>query len=682
MLKPVKLSNYTDAERASWPSNEERDVAWKLSPYSAHVWKILGRNGQVEYINFSVPTADATFLTDHVSLYRTTKEFAFWIRQHPESGTNGANTHKRAVTDIINFSCALTYRRIRTYSEIDLPLYNELMERWEYGTEGLLTGSDLIRRYLTQFQKIEDFPDGFVVGKNAHRSLARKKILNACGLPWASTPQVRWEIDECAQRVGGLRISAGHTAERPPLMKTGAATLGSRKAHFRKLYEYAPFIRAETIGFRPQTLGVGKRTRGGLKRPKRTKVVPPTLMFKLMAYAADLVALQIEEVVTIVDCHYRKLEVTPPPIALSTTEAANAIRRFSMAVYLLIAVFTARRPLEVSLLRRDCLAGSDEEGWSLNIFIVKNLNDWVWIPIPSIVASAIKGLLRLLPDRASNEKLFGIPGIVQARPVNLHPVEQLPILAADADAVTYQGRNGRKAEWDWIPRQTRRFSAALFYWRYEGPAEVVQHILRHVNIGDTRPYIENDAELATIWDEEASHFARRLAETIADGSEQLSGPMGNRLMRIRELIKHQLRKNLVIVDPERIADGLEEIFRRGLFVLIPKRWVICSCPATAEAAAKAMCRKQEGQSTDRMIGPDFQRAGPGPCASCYWGIQTSRTREFVAREVKELTIAASTSYRRGTVFGAIEEKNLARLVQVERKGATSSERAPREGIPS
>jgi len=668
MLNPIKLHDYTDSERSTWPSDEERQTAWNKSLYSLHRWEIIGVNGSVAFIDFEAPAADGKTLIHYESLYRTTKEYAYWMRQHPESKIKDASVHKREIQDIITLSVALTYRRIESYAEIDRTLYHEILRKWRFGTEGLLDSSSRVQEFLTQFKTFEDIPPHLIKTYRTKKELIRKKVLPACGLPWASTPQVRWEMDRFASRINGLRVSDSSTDVRPPLKEVNAAIQANQRSHFRALYDLKPYMRAETLNFRPQTLGIGKNTRGRGKRTVRTRFVPPTLMFKLLAYAAEFVAEHHEKSIGILASYYHREAASVSGTSLSISNASKVIKRFTISVHLLILVFTARRPKEVNLLRRDCLHGDDKDGWFFNIFIVKNLNEWVWVPIPPIVARAIQGLLAMLPELDPSDRLFKIPDITQRRPVMLRASDHIPLLAIDADAVRYQTKSGKDAEWDWLPRQTRRFTAALFYWRYDGPAEVVQYILRHVSIGETRPYIENDAELSTIWDEEAWFFERRLAETIADGVDEIGGAMGKRLVRARDLIIHNLRKNLLVIDPERLADGIQEIMRREMLVLIPQASVICSCPATSAAADRAMCRKQKGQGTDRRIGPDFTRAGPVPCSTCYWAIQNSRTRAFVAKETQELQLAVASPSRRGTIFGEIEKRNLVQLLQVEKKG--------------
>ncbi|NEJ88845.1 hypothetical protein GR223_23410 [Rhizobium leguminosarum] len=680
MVSPLELHDFTREQRQTWPSNEERRASWFANDtsYSDHRWEVKGINGKICVIDFMMPVANGKLLIEHESLYRTAKEFAFWVRQHPESDITSAKAQQTYATEFLTLCCALTYRGIFSFATIDEVIYRRLIDDWRYGSEGLLKGSERVREFLSAFNNLKDVPEHLIGGSGPSVYLAREKIMVACGLPEARTPQIRWEMDQCALRLKGLRLSRGFTKERPPLATTGAAVYGVRKWYFRILYDYRHYLRAETIGFRPQTLGIGKRTKGNLKRSKPTKVVPPELMFKLLSYAADFVAQQMDHIDGILASHYLRAKSTTSHHGLSTKDATNVIKRFSMAVYLLIAVFTARRPEEVDLLQRNCLGGNDRDGWSLHVYIVKNLNDWVWVPIPPIVATAIKALLKMLPDSVPSDPLFRIPDITLRRPIDLDAAYHLRLIAADADAISYKTHNGKPAKWTWVPRQTRRFTAALFFWRYEGQAEVVQHILRHVSLGDTRPYIEKDAELAGIWEDEAWRFTRRLTLAIAEGTEQVTGPMGNRLMRMRELIKAELHRRLMIVDPERLADGIQEIMRREMLVIIPKSWVICSCPATSDAAAKAMCRKQPGFATERQIGPDFLRAGPGPCATCYWGIQTSRTREVVAKEVKHLALAAASPARVGTVFASIERKNLAHFMQLEKKDAKQAALTPSE----
>ena len=670
MKNSINLISLSDEERATWPRDDARQASWLLVPYSHTSWRVSGKNGKIAKIDFDIPVAGGGRLPDHESLYRTAKEFAYWWREHPESRVSNGTSQALDVQEFLTLCCALTHRAIWSFAEITRIDFGRIERDWLNGTEGLMSPSIKVRDFLLRFDSIDMLPPALLARTKTRRivtALRREQVLAACGLTNTRTEQTRWEMDEFCSRVG-LPVSRAHTIDRPPSAKTTNAVHEKRIGFLKTLYEYRAFIQADVLSFQPTTRGIGKGSAKKGKRVEKTKIVPSSLMFKLLRYSGDIVAAKHDHARSISDAYERGLTTVDAP---PRKEAQKHQSLYVASCYLIIAALTARRPDELMRMKRNCLRGDLEGGYFIYVYIVKNLNAWVWLPVPPLVAETIKALLKISVGKES-DLLFRYYDVQLKRYVQLQINYQLNLLADAAGAVEYSVASGATQRWRWIGRQTRRYISALYFWGYGGSIEVVQHILRHTNVGSARAYTDFDPELANMWSDDAARFTRHIARAVAFSEERFSGAMGNHLTKLGQKLQERFQ-SILIIEPDRLIDYIEEIIRRKLLVLIPKAWVICCCPASRHGAKKAMCRKQPGQGTAREIGPDFGRAGPTVCSHCFWALMTEHNRQHAAKEMHHLELAVASPDRVGTVFGGMEKANLATFVQLESKhGARSS----------
>lgn len=328
----------------------------------------------------------------------------------------------------------------------------------------------------------------------------------------------------------------------------------------------------------------------------------------------------------------------------------------------------------MNLMRRDCLRGDDDEGWYVNVFIVKNVKDWVWVPVPPFVAKAIQSVIDLSPDMASTESLFAF---LQPTTRTVRYVDDVSAilnrLAKDYDAIDYLAQNDVRSEWHWTERHFRRFTAVMYFNGYNGSVAVISHILRHFNIGQTWGYTKYDSGLERMWKDVRARFLEQIAEEALAGT--LEGPMGRKLVRdAKKLVQHATKnleqtlkdqmEDLEIIEPKNMVHAIQEVMRRKALVIIPKGWVLCSCPASAAAARRAACRKQAGVSTVRQIGPDFGRAGPPVCAGCIFAIENEATRKFATQEMEKFRLSCESPCMEGTVLGNIQQTQLVTFMKI------------------
>jgi hypothetical protein len=135
--------------------------------------------------------------------------------------------------------------------------------------------------------------------------------------------------------------------------------------------------------------------------------------------------------------------------------------------------------------------------------------------------------------------------------------------------------------------------------------------------------------------------------------------MGKRLTKLARRLKDRFRRLLHVAPEEKAAEAVQTMMARKGLVLTPKRWVLCTCPGTADGAARAACRV--GTENNRFSGPDFARAGPTVCPACPWAMHVSANDSVVKSEMLHLAAAVRSGNRSNTVFGEIEEANLIKL---------------------
>jgi hypothetical protein len=213
----------------------------------------------------------------------------------------------------------------------------------------------------------------------------------------------------------------------------------------------------------------------------------------------------------------------------------------------------------------------------------------------------------------------------------------------------------------------------MYFNGYNGSIAAISHILRHFNLAQTWGYTRYDPSLERMWNQVRERFLEQIAEEAIAGT--LEGPMGRKLVRdakklvqhatknLEQTLKEQMR-DLEVIEPKNMVHAIQEVMRRKALVIIPKGWVLCSCPASASAARRAACRKQAGVGTVREIGPDFGRAGPQVCAGCIFAIENEATRKFATEEMEKFKLSCASPCMEGTVLGNIQQTQLVTFMKI------------------
>lgn len=305
----------------------------------------------------------------------------------------------------------------------------------------------------------------------------------------------------------------------------------------------------------------------------------------------------------------------------------NALRFLMVACAVVIAAFSARRATEICGLKAGCIE-LDEAGkpW-LRIYIAKTVQEESVIPIPQVVAEAVRVLERL-SARARTQT--GLPFLFQ---MNLPGTNTTLGISGDGAPNFPFGRFLRcfgyfldipaledGSRWTFKPHQFRRFFAILYIWVYElGDWGALSYHLRHFNPEMTRRYV-SDPELGHILALANKEHTAQVMANAALGKTNIGGALGSRLKLAAKRLYDRMSVRVHIV-PERVfIQRLTRFVERTGVTLRALPWGFCGCnPDNASDAADCALPTQE--RTQPRI-PDIASATPALCQECYFSVRS------------------------------------------------------------
>lgn len=636
-----------------------RLAAWLLSPYELPEWHVADTldPSRTATINFKFPLFDGRCLTESTRLYNTVKEYAWWIRDPRFSRIDDSQTQATMVRNLMYAAHALSVEGIASFSHIQPYDVEILVKKFQHGSIGALSALKRIETYVRELSGDNAeviLPFGGLQEHVVHapskgtKTLNRAGLLRACNLPVsvASRPAVAALLERIAKD-SGLR-PADSAADRPigSLIEKPITTqaLARYLDPIEQLYAMRRHVCAEAISFKPFPMGAAKVAAVKGSETARTATPPPRLALHLLEQSAQLV-------------------LQSDPASIQASNDYEVIANIAAACWILIAGFSARRDDEIDSLKSECLVGNSKDGWYLHSFIGKTLQRDEWIPVPSLVARAVKAMAAVSrPARqlGGSDRLFQWLNS-QGKIVNLDIGRHLDAFATTVSVPPHVVHDGVAQFWHWHPHQFRRFFAILYFYRFEGASiEALSHHLRHFNIEMTRRYVTMDPEVAALWTDVEWGYMGHIARQIVSGERSVSGAAGARLKRAAKHLIDTFRRRLLVVSPERVGAALASMMMRKGLVLTPKPWVTCSCPSTHDAAKAAACRRSEQLAPD-ATGPNFANAGPTVCSRCPHGITESGKRMFVEDEAAYLGAATASDTADGTLFGVLQKARVIEL---------------------
>ncbi len=643
--RPLKRNDGVD------PASRRRE--W-LDGYEFSKWTLydsLG-SGTPETVDFDVRMADGRSLLQHGDLYNTAKEFGFWMRASGYSRINDAYTHKWYVEYMLRLCYGLSARGFASFSALRSVDIDLICEEAAFGVDGLTGASKRMKLMLADFKSWDEVPNA-LVKKKAFDVVA---VGNVLYLPtnWNAL-ELKSEAHAATERLNGNAFSSVADLKEEPISWTQISKV---TRIFDALFSLRNLMECTSISFRPFPEGASKRAFELGKAATRTPIPPPELALRLMENAtryllnhSDHVIASYNEVMDVVrsGSHVRR--------------RAEAVRRnvisISVACYVLIATFTARRTEEIKILERDCITQNGKNGWWMKVYIEKTEREETVIPVPDIVAKAVKVLRQLSGDGEGDPTglLFDYVDPVLKRTVTLAPEEYLNAFAASVGATEYVHQDtGETRTWTWWTRQFRRFFAVLFHYRYNGKISTLAHQLRHFDSQMTNDYVTLDPENAKIWLQEVWNFQIEIARDIVSGRTTYKGPMGKRLNDLVNRLRSMFSDKITVVS-EAAGRALVRQLRKGQHVLTPKSWVTCTCPNNRKGCSKAACRKVAGY-LDNDIGPDFSNAGPSVCPDCPFAMIGPENLRYINEQIALTAAQVNASGGEFTIFGELQAANL------------------------
>lgn len=643
----------------------ERKAPWLLSEYPSPAWTVSDTwdSSRTATLDFDFPLADGRSLLDAPRLYATVKEYAYFIRDDRYAAVDDAKTHVTLVRNLMFLAHALSLRKIFSFQLLQPHDLAEIVEDCRFGADSVIHASERVEAHLKRLAEINEsaiaagadsLPFGGLprrVNRRGETKLASVgAIVAACNLPSSAAffPSIATLVAK-ASKANGLTPKNGK-ADSNDVRPTRNLTVQAMQrwlAPIEQLYAMRARLSAESLSFKPFPHGASRVATVKGIGTERTPTPPPKLALHLLEKSAQ----------ELFDNKNVQVEL------MSRAE----VIRLATACWIVIAAFSARRDQEIDDLRIGCLRGDAESGFWLHVYIEKTLQRKEWIPVPELVAQAIDILSSISAHartKTNSDHLFqwcSADGEVH----RLDLGRQIDAFAAWA-GVPMHGRFGEEpSAWHWHPHQFRRFFAILYFYRFEGAnIETLSHFLRHFSLEMTRRYVTQDPEVAAIWTDVEWGYMGHIARSISAGERAVSGGAGERLKRLAKRLIDLFRRRLQIVEPDRIGASLMLLMQRSGMVLTPKPWVTCSCPQTAEAAARAACR-QEVEGTQGAIGPDFAQAGPTVCSNCPHAIAEADRTSVVDDELSHLMAATMNESRAGTIFGELEAARVITLQQVK-----------------
>ncbi len=638
-----------------------RQAPWLLSSYADDVITVASSDNldDTAEIDLRYPLADGRLLTEVPALCRTVREYIFWVRDDRYGRVDDAKTHAAMVAHLLLVVHGMTVREIWSFGDLQRSDIEEMAKACVGGIEALTESTRRIGEYLARFSKQRLPP--VRIGRSG-MLLDRARIVADCHLPSSVglRPQTAHVLDTAAHMLG-----IGKQPDEAPQQKhLTSQNVRMYLAVFESLFEMRNAIEGEGLLFKPFKEGASSRAAQLGREPERTPIASPRLVLALLEGATRYICDQSEELLSVVG------EATFLGMQRQQSLLRRKIQLLACACFVLILAFSARRSGEGLALHAGCLAGNDEHGWYLHVYISKNMRRMDWIPVPAIVARAVQVLIRLSErarEATGKQEIFQVLDAERGTAYPLKPTAWLNDLAAEVNVPPHKSATGVESVWKWQSRQLRRFFAVLYFYRYEGRIEVLSHHLRHFNLNLTRAYVTLDPEVAALWHQEEWGYQGHVARAIVASDRAYSGPMGKRLSGIARRLKDRFRKVLNVAPEEKAAEAIRTIIARKGLVLTPKKWVLCTCPGTEEGGTRAACRN--GAEAGNVSGPDFANAGPTVCPACPWSMRTAANEDASVEVAAQLASAVGGSVRADTVFGEIERANLAKLERLNAAAA-------------
>lgn len=602
-------------------------------------------------VPFDTILPDGSLLSEKSRLYATARELAFWIRAGGYTRIDDAGRHALYVESIVRLCYGLVARGFDCFSELTTDDVDEICEDAAIGRHGITTVCDRLQAFLQDFDEWEEVPPNLRSGK-AFKQSAIRSLLN---IP------PKWSQQELKRifRDAECRLNGEELPVRRPSKPVAVQQVMIYATLFDASYKLRALMEAPSIDFEPFPEGPSKRADDLGSGTRPTPIPPPGLALDLIQGAVEYVS---KDGGSVRDEYQRVLELSNDHLDYHrrATDVRSAMIRLVIACFIIIAAFTARRRREILSLEFECLAGNDQDGWWLNIYIYKTEQKKTWIPVPPIVARAVATLGDLALVRQHPEgALFRYFDPVQKQSVRHAPEKRLNEFANEIGAGSY-AKAGEAVMWHWTPRQFRRFFAVMFIYKYKGKRETLAQALRQYDQNSASAYLRLDPKVDAIWIKEIWNFQVEIAAEIAQGKTVYRGGLGDRLNKLRARLMRKFGEKIMVI-PERMANFFLKDLQRNQAVVRVLPHALCTCPETRAAALKAQCRKGIKLGDDE-VGPRVGRGGVAVCPWCPFALIGPEHAEHYDVELEALEASLQQDYvEPASLFAELQAANVVHI---------------------
>jgi hypothetical protein len=304
---------------------------------------------------------------------------------------------------------------------------------------------------------------------------------------------------------------------------------------------------------------------------------------------------------------------------LEKVDLTTAVNKFIPAACLIvICAFSGRRHKEALSIRAegphnaDCLS-RDEQGWLIEIYIEKTLQDWDKTPCNELVVAAVEILRRWsAPARAISKdvNLFQFRSFRSNKAVRFRVAYSLHLFVSFLSITPLPDGN----LWKFTPQQFRRFFAIMYFWRYQyGNLAALSYHLRHFNPAMTQRYV-TEPDSGAIFRHINKDYTTTILTEAAIGERNISGPFGERFKAVARKLRQHYRRTVKVVSPKLVRKVVERFVLKSGRRLKAMLWGYCFCGTLPHQLKTARCL--ENSPTEIRGGPDFSQSSPSICAGC------------------------------------------------------------------
>jgi hypothetical protein len=634
-----------------------RTTPWLLTPYSKHEWKLQSVDASEPIIlGFIYPLGVAECLTTSTSLYRTVKEYAYWVRESEHSKMSNP-TLVPNVRRLLHICSAMTNRQIWDFADVSVHHLRSIMRDCVHGGDRLIRASNRLEEGLFQFDHLDDLPRQLLLTEQYLNRLSVLKYLNIPDV-MQFHPSISKVFNDFCRRVG---LDVRYQSEKIADQSITFSTYKSYEAVINSVYGLRLRMEANSFAFNPKIARDAGYAKKNTKQVQSTPIPPPRLVFYLASKAADWIFTEAprlfktyENTFLCVPTHRRSLS--------QIGRAYDDLKDLFAACFFIIATFTARRPEEVRLLKQGCLRKDRSGQWWIEVALIKPKKRTVLLPVPPIVEAAVR-VLEMFQARNPEPNSSVLFTYYDARAgVNrtINPANHLRNFAARVETPLYRDAKGVQTVWHWQARQCRRFTSVFYFYRFHGSMESLSTLLGHHDLRSARAYTKLDPAVAGLWHETEWEYVSEIVRGIAAGTKEFGGAATVHIQELSKRLLDLFRRRAVVAHPDDIVRATVKILQRSGVVVAVNQWATCLCPGTEAGAAKANCRRQGGDSDTIPLGADLSKASPSICNKCRWACFDGPARKFMDHTIEGLEGKLVSDDQ--SVLGMLQRERLIDLV--------------------